>query len=506
MGYGWRMGRQSLGRQPFIDKHDLWTDAQRAQARELAARLEREPLQFVRMAWADPHGASRAKAVTLPVFLAALSEGYNINVATTTLDSANARTFSSFTRGGGMGLDEMTGSPNLVIVPDPATFRILPWAPGVGWVLCDEYFKSGVPFHFSPRHLLRKQLRRLEDHGMSYVLGLEIEWYLLRVAEDALGDAHIGAPGVRGHPIGTVPVEPGYSYHSESNMDLMQPVLTVLAQAFEKTDLPLRSVENEWGPGQVECTFAPAEALRAADNAVFFRTATRQICRRMGYFATFMCRPGLKGYYSSGWHLHQSLIDGAGNNMFVPEKAPECLSAVGRNFLGGLIAHAGPAAAFTTPTVNGYRRLRPNSLAPDRVTWCPDHRGAMIRVLGGIDDPATRLENRVGEPAANPYLYAASQIVAGLAGVEGALDPGPPDDEPYAADRPLLPKSLMAALDALERDAIFRGALGDVFVDYFLKLKRNETGRFLRWLEDQGMPNAGEETTAWEQNEYFDFF
>jgi glutamine synthetase len=130
----------------------------------------------------------------------------------------------------------------------------------------------------------------------------------------------------------------------------------------------------------------------------------------------------------------------------------------------------------------------------------------MIRVLGGIGDPATRLENRVGEPAANPYLYAASQIVAGLAGVEGALDPGPPDDEPYAADRPLLPKSLMAALDALERDATFRGALGDVFVDYFLKLKRNETGRFLHWLEDQGMPNAGEETTAWEQNEYFDFF
>ena len=186
MGYGWRMGKRSSG---FIDTHDLLTDTQREQARELAARLEREPLQFVRMAWADPHGASRAKAVTLPVFLAALSEGYNINVATTTLDSANARTFNSFTRGGGMGLDEMTGSPNLVIVPDPSTFRILPWAPGVGWVLCDEYFKTGVPFHFSPRHLLRKQLRRLEDHGMRYVLGLEIEWYLLRVAENSLGEA-----------------------------------------------------------------------------------------------------------------------------------------------------------------------------------------------------------------------------------------------------------------------------------------------------------------------------
>ena len=137
-------------------------------------------MQFVRVAWADPHGASRAKAVTVPAFLAALTNGYNINVATTTLDSANARTFSSFTRGGGMGLPEMTGSPNLTIVPDPTTFRVLPWAPGVGWILCDEYFNSGVPFHFSPRHLLRKQLRRLAERGWKLVVGLEVEWYLMR--------------------------------------------------------------------------------------------------------------------------------------------------------------------------------------------------------------------------------------------------------------------------------------------------------------------------------------
>jgi glutamine synthetase len=497
------MGKESSG---FIEKHGLWTRAQSEQASELRRRLEREPLQFVRMAWADPHGASRAKAVALPAFFGALSDGYNINVATTTLDSANARAFSSFTRGGGMGLDEMTGSPNLVIVPDPSTFRVLPWAPGIGWILCDEYFKSGVPFHFSPRHLLRKQLARLQERGLGCVLGLEIEWYLLRLAESTLNDEHLGSPGVRGRPVGTSPVEPGYSYHSESNMDLMQPVLTALAQAYEKTNLPLRSVENEWGPGQVECTFAPSEALTAADNLVFFRTATKQVCRRMGYFATFMCRPGLKGYYSSGWHLHQSLVDAAGRNMLAPDKAPDCLSALGRNFLGGLLRYAAPSAAFTTPTVNGYRRLRPNSLAPDRATWCPDHRGAMIRVLGAPGDPVTRLENRVGEPAANPYLYAVSQIAAGLAGIDGAIEPGPPSDEPYAADRPLLPRSLTEALDALEQEPMFRQELGDIFIDYFLRLKRNETERFLRWLNDQGTADPGEETTVWEQNEYFDFF
>src|SRR5262245_18935573 len=165
----------------FIEKHSLYGDDEKRQAQEMKLRLEKNDVHFVRMAWADPHGASRAKAVAVPDFVAALSKGYNINVATTTLDSANARTFSSFTRGGGMGLDEMTGSPNLTIVPDPTTFRILPWAPGVGWVLCDEYFTSGVPFHFSTRQLLRRAVDRLAGTGLSLVVGVEIGWYLLRV-------------------------------------------------------------------------------------------------------------------------------------------------------------------------------------------------------------------------------------------------------------------------------------------------------------------------------------
>src|SRR2546429_6167669 len=109
----------------FIEEHGLWSDEQRAQARELKKRLEREPLELVRIAWADPHGASRAKAVSLPVFLDTLENGYNINVATTTLDSAGGRVLKSFTRGGGMGLDEMTGSANLVLVPGPGTVRTL---------------------------------------------------------------------------------------------------------------------------------------------------------------------------------------------------------------------------------------------------------------------------------------------------------------------------------------------------------------------------------------------
>jgi glutamine synthetase len=491
----------------FVERHGLWTDAQRAAAAALRDRVEKENLRLVRLAWADAHGAARAKAVSVPVFLEALDSGYNVNVATTTLDSANARTFASFTRGGGMGLDEMTGSPNITVVPDPATFRVLPWASGVGWVLCDEYFNTGAAYPFSTRHVLRKQLERLRERGLEYRVGLEIEWYLCRVAEDPLSDEHVGVPGVRGRPIRTSPVEPGYSYHSESNLDLMQPVLSALVDAYTVLGLPVRSVENEWGPGQVECTFSARDAAAAADDVVLFRTATKQVCRRMGHFATFMCRPALKGYYASGWHLHQSLVDArTGGNALAPQRPGERLAPLGRAFLGGLLEHAAASSAFTTPTVNGYRRFKPNSLAPDRAGWGYDNRGAMVRVLGGAGDPGTRMENRVGEPAANPYLYFAAQLVGGLDGMARELDPGPEDTDPYSAVRAALPRSLPEALDLLERSALFRHALGDTFVDYFVKIKRNESNRFAAWLAESGVPDRPDEPTAWEHNEYFDFF
>ena len=491
----------------FIDKHGLWSAEQQLQAKALAARAAKDNLKLFRLAWPDPHGASRAKTVTLPAFLGALRDGYNINVASTTLDASGARIFASFTRGGGMGLEEMTGSPNLVIVPDPATFRVLPWEPNVGWVLCDEYFVSGVPFHFSPRQLLRRQLARLAERGMDCMVGLEVEWYLRRVAENRLTDEHIGAPGFKGRAIGTEPVEPGFSYHSESNFDLVQPVANALADAFEKLGLPVRSLENEWGAGQVECTFAPKLALEAADNLVLFRSATRQICRRLGYLASFMCWPGVKGAYPSGWHLHQSLISNKdGQNLFVPESKGEFLSPTGKHYLGGLMRFALASTVFGNPTVNSYRRFRQNSLAPDRVSWGSDHRGTMLRVLGNVGDPASRIENRLGEPWANPYLYIASQLIAGLDGIDHQRNPGPPDTDPYATQHPMLPKSLGEALQLMEKEPLFLDGFGRVFTDYYLRFKRSELQRFETFVHEHTIDPASSDTTEWEQNEYFDFF
>jgi glutamine synthetase len=189
----------------------------------------------------------------------------------------------------------------------------------------------------------------------------------------------------------------------------------------------------------------------------------------------------------------------------MPEKDGELLSSLGRNYLGGLVEHAAAATVFAAPTVNGFRRYKPNSLAPDRVCWGYDHRGVMLRVLGGKDDKATRIENRAGEPMANPYLFIAAQIISGLNGIDNKLDPGPADDEPYAADRPKLPTSLDEALKLAGEHELFRSELGPIFMNYYVKLKMTESGRFTQFLADRGM-SAGDEPTEWEQNEYFDFF
>jgi glutamine synthetase len=194
---------------------------------------------------------------------------------------------------------------------------------------------------------------------------------------------------------------------------------------------------------------------------------------------------------SSGWHLHQSLAKG-GRNAFASDK--EDLSEIGKHYLAGLLAHASGACAFSTPTINGYKRYRPYSLAPDRIVWGKENRGALLRVIGGPGNPATRIENRIGEPAANPYLYFASQIYSGLDGM--ATRPALPAsaDTPYEAKAALLPGTLGEALEALRKDKALREGIGETFVDYYCRIKEAELARFNLEVSD------------WEQREYFDLF
>jgi glutamine synthetase len=264
-------------------------------------------------------------------------------------------------------------------------------------------------------------------------------------------------------------------------------------------------MENEWGPGQMEFTFSPMEGLAAADAMVLFRSAVKQVCQRRGLLATFMCRPGLPNYFPSGWHLHESIMDADGTNAFASDT--EDLSEVGRQYVAGVLEHAQAMTLFSNPTVNGYGRFRPYSFAPDRVAWAVENRGAMIRVQGGAGDPGTHLENRLGEPTANPYLYMASDIAAGLDGIRRQLTAPPPvDADPYAVENAaFLPTSLEAGIEAMAADQLYRDELGKGFVDYYLMMKRAELARYSASLDSEPLAE-GQEVSAWEMREYFEFF
>jgi glutamine synthetase len=275
----------------------------------------------------------------------------------------------------------------------------------------------------------------------------------------------------------------------------MEPILDLIRRDIITLGLPLRSMEVEYGPSQAEFTFQPTVGLVPADTMILFRSAVKQIAHRHGYHATFMCRPRIPNVVSSGWHLHQSIVArNGGENAFMSKVTGEPLAPFGRHYLGGLLEHARASTVFTAPTINGYKRYRSYSLAPDRAIWGRDNRGVMLRVLGGPGDKATRLENRVGEPAANPYLYLASQILSGLDGVDRSLDPGPSADTPYETKATFLPKSLREAVSALEEDPFFRSTMGAEFVDYYVHIKNAEIDRFQA------------EVTEWEQREYFEMF
>jgi len=479
----------------FVSRHNLWSDDQSRIADEVTRAIKANNLELVRFSFADQHGVLRGKTLLADDAIGALRAGVSMTTTLLAKDTSHRSVFPVFTAAGGFGMAEMQGGADFMMVADPSTFRVLPWANSTGWVLCDMYFTNGRPVPFSTRAIYREALAALAKQGFDFLAGLEVELHLFRIENPRLAPSDATWPPVA--PEVSLLTQ-GYQYLTESRFDMLDAAIEPLRRGVVALGLPLRSVEVELGPSQCEFTFRPQMGLAAADTMILFRSAVKQIARRNGYLASFMCRPGLPSVMSSGWHLHQSLIDSRSNsNAFMHADG---LSPLGRHYLGGLIDHARAAAAFATPTVNGYKRYRPYSLAPDRALWARDNRGAMVRLLGQPGDPATHLENRIGEPAANPYLYMGSQIYAGLDGIARRLDPGPSADTPYEAKAAPMPKNLGEALAALRADARFHTAFGSAFVDYYAHIKDAELARYLKEQGDSA------DVTPWEQKEYLDLF
>ena len=447
--------------------------------------IEAHQLKCVRFSFADQHGVLRGKTLAAAEVAAALERGVTVTSTLLLKDTSHRTVFAAFTPGGGVGMPELQGAADVLMMPDASTFKVLPWAADTGWVLCDLRLQDGRPVPYDTRALLRRALERLDA---DFVAGLEVECHVFRIVDAKLSPADAGQPG---NPPEVELLTTGYQYLTEQRYDQLEPVVQLLRNALSGLGLPLRSFEVEFGPSQIELTLAPLSGLAAADAMVLLRSAVKQVARRHGYHATFMCRPKLPNVMSSGWHLHQSL-ERQGRNLFCSEK--EDLSETGKQWLAGLLAHARACCALATPTLNGYKRYRPYSLAPDRIVWGKENRGALLRVIGGPGHPGTRIENRIGEPAANPYLYFASQVHAGRDGVARRLPLPPSADTPYEAKAEPLPHTLGEALAALREDAVLREGLGEAFVDYYCRIKEAEIARFNLEVSD------------WEHREYFDLF
>jgi glutamine synthetase len=512
----------------FVERHGLWSQEQHAAAGQIRRVLDELGIEMVRFSFADQHGVLHGKTLTRPAVAGALRSGVTVPSSLLLKDSSGRTAFPVFSaesshgasRNGtqpavdSLGVPGFTGAGDLVLVPDPTTFRVLPWAEKTGWILCDLRFPDGSPVPLCTRGVLRSQLDALATDGYDLTVGVELEFHVYRAAEVELSADRVGGPGAPGRAPAVSPVSTGAQLLHEEGLDRVDEVVQLLHHGLSRLELPLRSLELEFGPNQLEITLQAGDARRAADDVVLARSAIRQLCRRHGYHATFMSRPAGATTASTGWHLHQSLRSrDTGAAVFDPAAGPPpqtpgssrqgthvtgaldaVMSPIAAGYLAGLLAHARAAAVFTTPTVNGYKRYLPFSLAPDRVVWGVDNKGAMVRVAGAGSDTGIRLENRSGEPAANPYLYIAAQVISGRDGLRRGLEPGPPVENPYSADAPRLPRSLGEALDALADDGVFAGALGEPVLGWYARLKRDEFARYLAHVSD------------WEQREYFDLF
>ncbi len=456
-------------------------------------RLVRESgIEQIRIAWCDLHGELRAKSIMPRALEAALKNGIGM-VGTLALKDTSDRTAFKVFEPGGLAHLPLLGSfaqaSNFTVKPLLDSFRVLPWATNTAWLQGQMHGADGQPLAVDSRDILRTALAALNAQGYGLRCGLEIEFHIYKI-ENAHPQTDPDLAAWPGLPPALSMVHPGYRLLSERWLDRADEPLQIVRSTCAALGLPLTSLEAEFGPSQVEAVFDVQDALAAADSMVLFRSAATQALQRAGYHATFMCRPPFPNIMSSGWHLHQSLVDmKTGRNAFAADP-PQALSPIGQHWLAALIEHASGICALANPTIDAYERFKPNALAPTRANWGLDSRSAMLRVItAGL---ATRIENRIGSPLANPYLYLASQIHAGLDGITRGSKPPPAESSSAQA----LPASLKPAIDALQADTALSERIGSQVLAAYAQIKRLEIARY----------EAAEDTTDWIRREYFSRF
>lgn len=364
---------------------------------------------------------------------------------------------------------------DMLLVPDLKTFRVFPWSVGgnggrVARLICDIFYPNGKPFEGCPRQTLKKITAKAAKMGYTMMAGPEAEFFLFH--KDADGNILMKTHDSGGY-FDLTPIDQGEEVRREI-VDVLQ------VMGFE-----VEAAHHEVAPGQHEIDFKYAEAITTADNIATFRFIVRQVATMRGMHATFMPKP-LHGINGSGMHTHQSLFKD-GKNIFYDPKGQWQLSKIALWYTGGLLAHARGMVAITNPLINSYKRLVPGYEAPTNVAWSERNRSPLARVPDRRGT-GTRIELRMPDPSCNPYLALAVMLASGLDGIQKKSDPGEPVNkniydmsqrEKARHKITDLPGDLNEAVDALEKDALVREALGDHIFHHYVNAKRAEWHEYI---------------------------
>jgi glutamine synthetase len=427
----------------------------------VSERLRAQGVDVVRVSYADMIGVDRGRDVLIEELPTAVGHGL-----------AFCRAVYHTSPVGDVvpvqgGLED--GLPDITVFPDLATVTALPWEPRAAWCLGDAVTPDGAPAEESPRTVAQRVARHAAGLGYTLVCGPELEFYLCepgpggawqRYANE-LGNVYV--VGRKGDPQG---------------------VLLDMLRQLRDAGLRVTAANHEFSPGQFEINLGHSELADAADRSFRLKSAVQEIARHRGMLATFMAKP-FNDEGGSGFHVHLSVNDDGELNVFGDPSRPDGLSAVGRFAVGGVLRHARALSALLNPTINSYKRFGPDTLAPWLIDWGLDNRSAMVRIPPERGASA-RMEVRLGDATANPYLAMAAVGAAVCLGIADKVEP-PEKLEGYGYDprrAEMLPQRLGDALDALEADRELTEVLGAYFVTSFLTYKRNEIERFERFVTD----------------------
>ena len=442
----------------------------------LRADLQNRDIDVLRLIYPDVLGIARSK----DLLVSQLDKGAHNGPAFC------QGVWVTTTRGGVLDANNIAsdGLQDLVSQLDPTTITEMPWEPGVAFAIADAFNPDGSVNLMSPRSVLKKIIAEYNAMGLQPVVGPELEFYIAkRTKKGGFKRAH---------------EKTGMVYTTGVQTDPDGHFLTLL-RTLDQMNIGVFAGNAEFSPSQYEINLYHSEALDAADRTFKFKTAIKDVISTLGQHATFLGKPW-SDEGGSGFHLHFSVTDMAGKNLMHDGGAN--LSELAQRMIAGVTANAQALAAFTNPTINAYKRLGPDTLAPYRANWGYDNRSTMLRVPPERGS-GTRLEVRIGDGAANPYLLIAGILAAALDGIKRELEcPAPAEGMAYDNEAAaILPMSLTAALDALEANSNLSQYMSQELINVFVVLKRDEVERY-----EAEVTEPTRDVTAWEIAEYFEAY